>query len=137
MLGTNGLGIKLTVRQAPEATLTYADRVQVQLVIVNLVRNAVEAMKDSPRRELLVSVEQKKPMVEFTISDSGTGLSPEIAKRLFQPFVTTKAAGMGLGLSICQSIVHAHGGVISAAANEGGGTIFRFTLGPSPLEGPP
>ena len=105
------------------------DRVQVQQVLVNLMRNAIEAMQGSARRELLLSmVYAGGKTVQVALADTGPGLVPEVAERLFQPFVSTKSDGMGVGLSICQSIVTQHGGRIWAEPNPRGGTIFYFTL---------
>jgi two-component system sensor kinase FixL len=73
-------------------------------------------------------------LVEISVSDTGTGLAPEVAANLFQPFVTTKRKGMGLGLSICRTIVEAHGGKIWVEDRPGGGTIFRFTLRSAEIE---
>ena len=90
-------------------------------------------MEGSDRRELTVSADMvENGAVGIAIVDTGSGIAPEIADRLFQPFVTTKAQGMGVGLSICRSIVEAHGGKIWAEAHPGGGTIFRFTIPPAP-----
>ena len=106
-----------------------ADRVQIQQVILNLIRNAIEAMEGLPRRELSISTEPADDaMVAVSIADTGTGLAPEIPPKLFEPFISTKSTGMGVGLSISRTIIEAHGGVISAKPNEGGGTVFRFTL---------
>ena len=86
-------------------------------------------MEDAPRRELLVTtVAMDEGMTEVTVADTGTGLAPEIAEQLFQPFITTKTHGMGVGLSICRTIVEAHGGKIRAESDPGRGTAFRFTL---------
>jgi two-component system sensor kinase FixL len=92
-------------------------------------RNAVDAMAGSTRREILV-ISQLQPddMVEVSIADTGSGIDPEIAQHLFQPFVTNKRQGMGVGLSISRTIIDSHGGRIWAESNSGGGTIFRFTL---------
>jgi two-component system sensor kinase FixL len=92
-------------------------------------RNAVEAMQDANRRELLLAAAPaESDMICISVADTGSGLAPEMADQLFQPFVTTKQQGMGVGLSISRTIVEAHGGRIWAESNPGGGTIFRFTL---------
>ena len=105
-----------------------ADRVQVQQVVVNLVRNAMEAMQDLPWRELRVGAAPDGDLIRVHVIDSGPGVSPGVAARLFQPFVTDKPQGMGVGLSISRGIVEAHGGRLWAAPNAGGGTTFHFTL---------
>ena len=105
------------------------DRVQVQQVLFNLLRNGIEAMQDQPRRELVVTTSRvKEGMVEISVADTGPGLPEEVRKKLFQPFVTTKASGMGVGLSVCKAIVEAHRGRLWADDNPSGGTIFRFTV---------
>jgi two-component system sensor kinase FixL len=104
------------------------DRVQIGQVIINLVRNAVEAMESSKRRELTVSTHAVVGAVEIKVSDTGPGIAPEVAERLFQPFVTSKPTGLGLGLSICREIVEAHGGELSAASIPSGGTTFTLRL---------
>ena len=86
-------------------------------------------MRGSPQRKLVVaSAPASEGMVAITVADSGTGIAPEVAGKLFQSFMTTKKDGLGVGLSISRTIVEAHGGKISAEPNQGGGTIFRFTL---------
>ena len=106
-----------------------ADRIQVQQVVVNLIRNAIDAMEDSPRRELHVAVRPvEDDLIQITVADTGPGVSPEVADQLFQPFITTKRHGMGVGLSISRTIVEAHGGRIWAEPNPGGGASFHFTL---------
>jgi two-component system sensor kinase FixL len=106
-----------------------ADKVQIQQVLINLMRNAMEAMADSDRRDLTVkSALIDDDMVEVRVTDTGAGIAPEIADHLFQPFFTTKIHGMGVGLSICRTIVEAHEGRISVEPNPNGGTVFRFTL---------
>ena len=109
--------------------LVLADKVQIQQVILNLVRNAIEAMADSPRRELSV-VTRPAPddMIEVVVADSGPGIDPDIAGQLFQPFITTKSEGMGVGLSICRTIVEAHSGRIWVETTPGEGAAFHFTL---------
>jgi len=105
------------------------DKVHIQQVVVNLMRNAIEAMEGSDRRELTISTEiVEDGLIRISIADTGPGIAPEVSGRLFQPFVTTKAQGMGVGLSICRSIVEAHSGRLWVEANPEGGTIFRFTV---------
>jgi two-component system, LuxR family, sensor kinase FixL len=114
---------------APDATPVYADRVQIQQVLVNLMRNAIEAMETAPVRRLSVSTALlDEETVQVTVADTGPGIAPEIRERLFEAFGTTKEHGMGLGLSICRTIVEAHGGRITARDAQGGGTEFQFTL---------
>jgi len=107
----------------------FVDRVQVQQVLLNLVRNAIDAMIDSPVRLLnLSSNAGSDGFVTISVEDTGSGISDTVALQLFQPFVTSKQAGMGIGLSICRTIVEAHGGRIWCEAARDRGTIFRFTL---------
>jgi two-component system sensor kinase FixL len=129
LVGAKEHGIRVTFRLDPQADMVLADRVQIQQVLLNLMRNAVDAMVDADRRELTVSSRAlPEDLVEIAVADTGPGIAPEIAGQLFQPFVTTKREGMGVGLSISSTIVEAHGGRIWAEPNEGGGTVFRFTL---------
>ena len=105
------------------------DRIQIQQVVVNLVRNSMEALAESARRELTIRTARAPgAAVEVQVSDTGPGLAEEVLKQLFQPFVTTKAKGMGLGLSISRSIVDAHGGRLQASSNLAGGVTFSLTL---------
>jgi two-component system sensor kinase FixL len=113
----------------PLAEQVMVDRIQIQQVLVNLIRNALEVLIDATgERELLVETKLLGPAVQVSVSDSGAGLAPEVRAQLFQPFVTTKQKGMGLGLSICRTIIEAHGGKIWVDERPAGGTIFRFTL---------
>jgi two-component system, LuxR family, sensor kinase FixL len=121
--------VRVNLQLDPSIDLVLVDKVQVQQVLLNLLRNALEAMQASERRELNVaSGPAPDDMVMINIADTGCGISPDVEVQLFQPFVTTKRQGMGIGLSISRTIVESHGGQITVEPNPGGGTIFRFTL---------
>src|SRR5262249_31328704 len=108
----------------------HGDRVQLQQVLLNLILNAIEAMGsvEEGSRELLISTEQDDTGVRVAVRDSGPGIDPSHLERVFEAFYTTKSSGMGMGLSICRTIVEAHGGRLWAEANEPRGAVFRFTL---------
>jgi two-component system sensor kinase FixL len=121
--------IDVTFDLDPEASPVLVDRVQIQQVLLNLLRNAIEAMVDSPNRELVVTTRNEgEDMVRVTVSDTGPGIDPGFRDQLFTAFTTTKAEGMGLGLSICRTIVEANGGRIWMEPRPAGGTNFHFTL---------
>jgi two-component system sensor kinase FixL len=128
MVGAKDRGVRLRYEIEPDLGLVLVDRVQIQQVVLNLMRNAIEAMADSPQRELLVAAWPRGDMALVSIRDTGTGLSETVAAKLFEPFVSTKATGMGVGLSISRTIIEAHGGRIWAEANTPRGTVFNFTL---------
>lgn len=129
MIGTKSADVKLTVALSERLPPVLVDRVQIQQVLVNLLRNAVEAMAHSPERQLTVSTAlTSEATVLVSVADSGIGISEELADRLFKPFVTTKPGGMGIGLAISRSIIESHGGRLSLTPNPGGGTVFQFTL---------
>ena len=130
LVGAKEQGIEVSYRLDPLADLVLADRIQVQQVLVNLIRNAIEVMVElADRRRLdIATAANADGTVQVSVSDSGAGIAPEVAAQLFQPFVTTKRKGMGLGLSICRTIVEAHGGKIWVEPRAGGGTVFYFTL---------
>jgi two-component system sensor kinase FixL len=112
------------------------DTVQVQQVILNLIRNGIDAMVDTNDKNEAVSVSVKRhddERIEIAVTDHGSGITAEAEKKIFQPFFTTKPSGLGLGLAICQSIITSHGGVLSFTKNPSGGTTFHFTL-PTILE---
>lgn len=124
-----GHGVALRLRLAPGLPPVSGDRIQLQQVLINLMVNAVQAMASTPRRELAIETrEGAAGEVLVLVGDSGIGLAPEELPRLFTPFRTTKPGGMGLGLSICRSIVEAHGGRILAARNAGAGLTLQVTL---------
>jgi two-component system, LuxR family, sensor kinase FixL len=129
LVGAREAGVKTVFSFASHTDTVLVEKVQIQQVLLNLMRNAIEAMQGCERKELLVATSVSNgDKITVSVTDTGSGLSEEIAGRLFQPFVTTKPAGMGVGLSISKRIVEAHGGEMWAETNSGGGTIFRFTL---------
>jgi two-component system sensor kinase FixL len=129
LVGTKDQGVRVRFQFDPAVDFVLVDKVQIQQVLLNLFRNAVEAMEASQRRELVISTAAgDDDMVAVSVADTGSGIARELMSQLFQPFVTNKRHGMGVGLSICRTIVEAHGGQITVEPNAGGGTIFRFTL---------
>jgi two-component system sensor kinase FixL len=129
LVGVKDQGVRVRFVFDPAIDLVLADKVQIQQVLINLLRNAVEAMQESEKRELVISTANGGDgVVAISVADTGTGIAPDIAAQLFQPFVTTKRQGMGVGLSISRTIVEAHGGQMHVEPNPQGGTIFRFTL---------
>jgi len=129
-------GLALTIKVEDGAEAVVIDRIQIQQVLLNLIRNAVEAMAGSARRALSITAVQANEMVEISVRDSGPGLPAAVKERLFEPFFTTKAAGMGVGLSVCRTIVEAHGGTLCAEDGVDGGMVFRLTV-PRPADGAP
>lgn len=129
LVGSREHGIDVRVAHDAQATQVFVDRIQIQQVLVNLIRNAVDAMLDSDRRCLTIrTADAEVAMVRVSVEDTGGGMNETIAPQLFQPFVTSKQSGMGIGLSICRTIVEAHGGRIWYEPAAVGGTIFHFTL---------
>jgi two-component system sensor kinase FixL len=127
-----GQNVKLDIRFGSDTGEALIDRIQIQQVLLNLMRNAIEAMVDSARRELVVTTAAAGALIEISVADTGPGLPDSVRARLFQPFVTTKPAGMGVGLSVCRTIIEAHGGELRSEDAEGGGTVFRFTVRKAP-----
>ena len=124
-------GVTARVQFAPGVKSILADKIQIGQVILNIARNAIEAMEEHfSERTLTIStgIDDLSQEVVVRISDTGPGLAPEVKARLFQPFVTTKDKGMGLGLSICYGIVQSHGGMLSVEPNEPSGTTFIIRL---------
>ncbi len=129
LTGAREQNVQLRFNLDPEFDLVLADRVQIQQVLVNLFRNALEAMAQSQRRELIVrNAGVADDMVEIEVSDTGSGFHEDVKPNLFQTFFTTKETGMGVGLSISRSIIEAHGGRMWAESNAADGATFRFTL---------
>ncbi|SNT27256.1 PAS domain-containing sensor histidine kinase [Sphingopyxis indica] len=129
LIGAREKGVEPRFDLDPYASPVLVDKVQIQQVLINLIRNAVEAMSDCPVRRLTVSSRPDQPgFVRVVVADTGAGVPADLAGRLFTAFVSTKAGGMGLGLSICRTIVEANGGRIWMEAGDDGGTQFHFTL---------
>jgi two-component system sensor kinase FixL len=128
LVGAKDRGVRVRFVFDPQGEFVLADKVQIQQVLVNLIRNAIESMEETEQRELVISTAANGGMVEVSVADTGVGIAAEIRDQLFQPFITTKRQGMGVGLSISRTIIEAHGGSIAPRPNPGGGTIFSFTL---------
>jgi two-component system sensor kinase FixL len=129
LVGSREHGIDVQVTLDRAADRVFVDRVQIQQVLFNLIRNAIEAMLESTERSLSIMTQASPAgFVTISVEDTGTGISKAVAPQLFQPFVTSKKAGMGIGLSICRTIVESHGGQIWCEPRPDHGTVFKFTL---------
>ena len=123
-------GVSVQTRLGERVLSVLGDRVQLQQVLLNLILNAAEAMDsvEEGARELLISTEEDRAGVVVAVRDSGPGIDPERLNQIFEAFYTTKPSGTGMGLSICRSIIHAHGGRLWVETNEPRGVVFQFTL---------
>jgi C4-dicarboxylate-specific signal transduction histidine kinase len=123
-------GVTVRTQLAPCLPRIHADRVQLQQVMLNLIVNGIQAINDvaDGQRDLLITTEGTEDGVRVVVRDTGPGLGPETLERLFEPFYTTKPNGMGMGLSICRSIVEAHGGRLWATGHASQGAVFQFTI---------
>lgn len=129
LVGSRERGIKPVFEFGAGDDVVIADRVQIQQVLINLMRNAMEAMRDSETKTLTVTTRSgDEGRLIVTVADTGPGIADDIAPQLFQPFVTSKANGMGVGLSISRRIIESHGGELTVQRNEAGGATFTFTL---------
>jgi PAS domain S-box-containing protein len=136
LIGAEASGVRASFSFDPKAAQVLADRVQIQQVLVNLMRNAIEGMAPGGRRELEVRTALLDDhTIEIAVADRGPGLAKDVIDHLFEPFASTKPNGMGLGLSICRSIVEAHEGRLRSEPHPGGGTIFCFTLPAAQIRG--
>lgn len=134
--GAHAVGVRVTLNFDPALPPVPMDRVQIQQVLFNLIRNSLEAMPPSGNRQLILSAEPSGGYAEVTVEDSGRGLAENIAAQLFIPFVTSKESGMGVGLTICQAIIEAHGGRLWLVRSSPDGTVFRFRLPLQPERSP-
>ncbi len=130
LVGAKEQEVKVEFDFPSDSPLVFVNRVQIQQVLLNLVRNAIEAMQDVSSRELTIRARPlpTESLVQISVQDTGSGIPPEILKNLFKPFTTTKQSGMGVGLSISRTIIESHGGKIWAESVPGEGTTFHFTL---------
>jgi len=128
LVGAKEQGVKVLINLDPDLPAVAVDRVQIQQVLLNLIRNAMEAMEDVSDRQLTVAASAQAGHVLVSVCDTGTGIIPEIEAKLFQPFVTTKSEGMGIGLSVCRTIIEGHNGRLWTERNPAGGSVFHFTL---------
>jgi two-component system sensor kinase FixL len=148
LVGAKPSEVRVSFGFDPDAGFVLADKIQIQQVLLNLIRNAIEAMQESPRRELRITTHALNEaerenlrhrlhittrilddgIVEVSVIDTGPGIADAVAAQLFQPFVSTKSQGMGVGLSVSRTIIESHGGKLWAEPNPEGGTAFRFTL---------
>ena len=128
LVGTKLQGISITIQDSSGDATVVADKVQIQQVLLNLLRNAAEAVADQEHRDIALVVVTRDDIVQISVIDNGPGLPEEVQAKLFQPFVSTKKTGMGVGLSICHSIIAAHDGRLWAEPNPDGGTIFHISL---------
>ena len=124
------IGAALSVNDATLGAAVLVDRIQIEQALLNLLRNSAEALSERPggRREMRIEARADDPWIDIVVTDTGPGVAPDVAETLFQPFVSTKARGMGLGLTITRSIVDAHGGELNFEAGPEGGASFRIRL---------
>jgi two-component system, LuxR family, sensor kinase FixL len=128
LVGAKERGIKVMISMDPDLPGALVDRVQIQQVLLNLIRNAMEAMDGCATRDLTIGASPQVDHIIVSVADTGFGIPREIEAKLFQPFITTKPEGMGIGLSVCRTIVEAHSGRLWMERRPEGGSVFRFTL---------
>ena len=129
LMGTRHSAPRIEYDVPQEASVACVDKIEIQQVVANLARNAIEAMANLPERQLTI---QTRPLdarfIKVEVVDTGSGISEDVLEKMFNPFTTTKSNGMGVGLALCRTIVEAHGGSISVSNNRERGTTFQFTL---------
>lgn len=134
LVGIGGPLPKVEMRCDPSAVSGFFDRVEVEQVVFNLVRNAAEAMAGNEKSTMTIATRlTSDSMIEVSVADTGPGVPPDIRAKLFDPFVSTKKSGLGIGLSVCRVIIEAHGGMLNLEDNPDGGAIFHFTVPHAPM----
>jgi two-component system sensor kinase FixL len=128
LVGTKLQGISITLQDGSAGAAVVADKIQIQQVLLNLLRNAAEAVADQEYQDIALRTEARDDIVQISVVDNGPGIPAEVQAKLFRPFVSTKKTGMGVGLSICHTIIAAHAGRLWAEPNPDGGSIFHITL---------
>jgi two-component system sensor kinase FixL len=130
LMGAKDSGIKVTFNFAHRKAFALVNRTQIQQILLNLIRNALEAMEHIGKSKLVIKTQDilSGSMVQVSVVDTGSGIAPAVLDKLFTPFMTTKKTGMGIGLSICRTIIDAHGGKLWAESKPGRGSTFHFTL---------
>lgn len=128
LIGSRDRALRIRLNLAPDLPPAWIERIHIQQVLVNLVRNARDALTAAARREITIEAVRDGEQIRVSVTDTGSGVATEVAGRLFEPFTTTKPDGMGVGLSICKTIVEGHGGRLWHEPNPEGGAIFRFTV---------
>jgi len=128
LIGANSQGVRVTTDFADDVGDANLDRTQIQQVVVNLIRNAIDAMENTKEKRLSISTARHSGMIEVKVEDTGGGIAEDLQKRLFEPFVTSKESGMGVGLSISKAIIDAHQGEIGATNKESSGCVFSFKI---------
>jgi two-component system, LuxR family, sensor kinase FixL len=132
LIGAESEGVHVTNNLAPDTGEASIDRIQIQQVVINLIRNAIDAMIDSKEKHLTISTTRINGFIEVKVSDTGHGVPDDVKKRLFEPFFTSKDEGMGIGLSISKSIIDAHQGEIFSMDKDSPGSVFIFRVPAGP-----
>ena len=135
LIGAEAEGVRVSTQFAEGVREAQLDRTQIQQVVTNLVRNAIDAMQNSTKKELTISTCERHGLIEVKVADTGSGIPSELKNRLFEPFVTSKDNGLGVGLSISKTIIEAHRGDISVEDNKPSGSVFTFRLPPGGHDG--
>jgi len=128
LVDAGSAGVDCQIQISPDVAMVMVDSIQIEQVIINLVRNAIDALESCQNRTIRITATSRGKLVEIAVADNGIGITDDLRAALFSTLTSTKTSGMGIGLSICRTIVEAHGGKIWLAGTSAGGTDFRFTL---------